>query len=326
VKDNFEQGIPYVKTRLRLTVGSDQTTSGHFPVDIALLTNERGTVTFNQIPQGFYELEINPLTDVGEYFYVSKTNKQIDIVKNTTVYIPFQKAAKIEGRIDVIRSKFIKEGSAKIDLTNIKVTAYNNSGNSYSSFTRSDGKFVIFVPGDTTYFVRMQNVFGNNFVQKQNDFEVKVPDSSNKTIVFEFVEFQREVKFKKADPVVPDSLKTRPLKVKILEGKIFENSKSDTLRRNEVPDFNFDKKKSQTQEMEVGKFYLILAETEDLTEALTIKKIMEENGLKSQLGTVDGQEKYYVFSNEYSTRLEAETELELLKKASIRTAFILKFK
>jgi hypothetical protein len=172
----------------------------------------------------------------------------------------------------------------------------------------------------------MQNVFGNTFVQRQNDIEVKVPDSSKKLLVFEFVEFQREVKFKKAEPVVPDSLKIRPQKVKILEGKIFENAKSDTLHRNEVPDFNFDNKKSQTQEMEVGKFYLILGETEEINEALLIKKIVDENGLKSQLGTVSGQEKYYVFSNEYSTRLEAENELELLKKGGNKQAYILKYK
>lgn len=326
IKDNFEKGIPYVKTRLKLTVGSDQTTSGHFPIDIALLSNERGTVTFNQIPQGFYELEITPLADVGEYFYVDKTNKQIDIVKNTTVYIPFQKADKIEGQIEVIRSKFIKEGSPKIDLSNIKVTAYNNSGNSYSSFTTKEGKFIIFVPGDTTYFVRMQNVFGNTFVQKQNDIEVRVPDPSNKRIVFEFVELQRNVRFKQAEPTVPDSLKIRPQKVKILEGKIYENAKSDTLRRNDVPDFSFENKRYQSQNMEVGKFYIVVGESNELNEALKIKKIMDENGLKTQLGLVDGEEKYYIFTNEYSNRAEAQNELDLLIKGGYNKATIIRYK
>ncbi|HEY9113526.1 MAG TPA: hypothetical protein VIN10_02425 [Bacteroidales bacterium] len=326
IKDNFEQGIPYVKTRLKLTIGSDQTTAGHFPVDISLLSNERGTVIYNQIPQGFYELEINPLTDVGEYFYVNKTNKEIDIVKNMTIYIPFQKAAKIEGMVDVKRSKFIRDGSGKINLANIKVTAYNNTGNSYSSFTRNDGSFVIFVPGDTTYYVRMQNVFGSNFIQRQNDISVKVPDSSNKPILFEFVELQRNIKFKQAEPEVPDSLKMVPQKVKILEGKIYENAKSDTLRRKEVPDFNFDNKKSQSQEMEPGKFYVILGETNDINEALKIKKIVDENGLKSQLGIVEGEEKYFIFSNEYSNRLDAQSELDLLKKGGNKKAYIMKYK
>jgi len=142
----------------------------------------------------------------------------------------------------------------------------------------------------------------------------------------EFVELQRNIKFKQAEPVVPDSLKIMPQKVKILEGKIFENAKSDTLRRIEAPDFNFENKKSQTQEMEIGKFYLILGETEDISEALLIKKIVDENGLKSQLGTVSGQDKYFIFSNEYSTRLEAEIELELLKKGGNKKAYILKYK
>ena len=74
----------------------------------------------------------------------------------------------------VTRQKFIKKGEESLDLTNIKITAYNKQGNSYSSFTLSDGSFTIFVPRNNTYYVRMGNVFGPGYKIMQNDINITI--------------------------------------------------------------------------------------------------------------------------------------------------------
>jgi hypothetical protein len=325
IRDQYEKGVPYVKTRLTLITPLSEEEAGHFPVDITLLSNEKGIVTFKQIPKGIYDLTLNSLNNLKEYFYVDKQNKSIDLSRTKTVYIPFQKANKIEGKIVMTLSQYSKERGEQKDLSNIKITAYNKLGNSYSSFTAKDGGFIIFAPGENTYQVRMKNVFGSNYSILQNDIPVYISDTCDTEVIFDVVENSRKISFKKARPNVPDSVKYVPVKVKVLPGEIYENKNDRTVSNDSVPGFNLNLPAATEIPMTKGMLYVVVKETGIKTDAVSWMRILKENGLKTSLGFDAEKEVYYVFTRTFNKRQEALKELKRIELLGIKDAEILKF-
>ena len=325
IRDYGEQGVPFVKTRLILTNSSSPKISAQFPVDIVLLSNEEGVVTFNRLPIGFYDLIIYPLTDMKEYFYVDRGAEKLELIKSSVYFIPFQKATKITGRINVKRQQFIKQGQEEMDLKNIKITAYNKKGNSYSSFTLEDGSFTIFLPGNTEYYVRMPNVFGENFRILNNDLILNVNDTSRNEVVFKVVESSRQIVFKKAQPVQQDTTRPAPLKIKVLHGKLYENPALDTVDINAPPEFHISVAPPQEQIMQTGNYYIVVGGLMDREEAVKLHRILTENGVNAYLGLDEPSGKYYVFTNYYKTETESKKELKRLKDGGINDAKVIMY-
>lgn len=325
MKEDNEQGIPFVKTRLRLTNSDNPYLSNQFPVDIILLSNKAGAVNYNKLPRGFYELTITPLGDMKEYFYVNRSAEKLELIKNATYYIPFQKASKISGKITVQRQKFVKKGEETIDLTNIKITAYNKQGNSYSSFTLEDGSFTIYVPDNNSYYVRMGNVFGTNFKIMQNDISIDVGGAETSEVTFNVVENTRQVKFKEAKPVKADTAQQEPLKIKVLHGKFYENSSEAAVDKDATPVFKIPEAPVQEEEIIPGNFYVLIGSDSTRTQAVKIKRIMDENGLNARLGYNNADGVYYIFTNYYPNKGDAKDELEKLKDGGVKDAEIMKF-
>ena len=325
LKDEGEEGVPFVKTRVKLTNAASPNFKEQFPIDITLLSNDAGIVIYNRLPVGFYDIQVTPLIDVKEYFYVNRSAEKVELSKTTTYYIPFQKATRITGKIDLQRDRFSVDANMEKDLTNIKITAYNTQGNSYSSFTLSDGTFTIFVPGDVNYYVRMENVFGSRFKIMKNDIQVHAKDGVPNEVVFDIRESVRQVAFKQAKPAPPtDTLVQEPLKIKVLHGKFYENRSDSAVDINAMPDFDVQASTAEVQNMIIGNSYVYLARTSDQNEALLMKKVFDENGLNTSIGYYESKQTYYVFTNYYQTQESARKELDLLKKGGIKDAAMLK--
>ena len=325
IKDVGEQGVPFVKTRLVLTNTDNPNINSQFPVDITLLSNEKGMVTYNRLPKGFYDLSIIPLSDVKEYFYVNRTVEKIQLSKNDVVLIPFQKATKITGKLVVERQKFIKKGTERIDLQNIRITAYTNEENSYSSLTLEDGSFTIFVPGNNTYYLRMGNVFGSGFKILQNDIMVKVTDKAEEEIVFNIVEISRQIKFKDSKAAPADTTKQEPLKIKILQGKFYENSSRVPTDKDALPEFNIKEAPVPEEPIIADNFYVVIGVDSSRTESVKLIRIVGENGIKARLGFNQADGKYYVFTLMANNKGDAKVETDRLKQAGINEAEIIKF-
>jgi len=326
LKEDDEEGVPFVKARLMLTNTDVPDLNPQFPVDIILLSNEAGVVNYNRLPKGFYELTITPLTDVKEYFYVNRSAEKLELSKNTTYYIPFQKAGKITGRIDMQRSKFIKSGEEVIDLENIKITAYTVQGNSYSSFTLTDGSFTIFVPQNNTYYVRMGNIFGPSFKILKNDILINVGSSMNNQVVFNVTETGRQIKFKEAKPAEADTTQQEPLKIKVLHGKLYENSPEAAVDKNATPVFDIKEAPVPETTMIPGNYYVVIGSDSTRTEAVKLYRIVAENGMKIKLGHDEVHHIYYVFTEFFETKGEAREELERIVKLGLRNAEIMLYK
>jgi len=256
---------------------------------------------------------------------VDKQNKSIDLSRTKTVYIPFQKANKIEGKIEMTLHRYSNAKGETRDLSNIKITAYNNLGNSYSSFSAKDGSFVIFAPGENTYHLRMKNVFGTSYSIIQNDISVYVSDTTESRVVFDVVENSRKISFKKARPDIPDSLMNRPLKIKVLPGEIYENKDDRNFNKDSVPEFDLNTNIVETIPMTKGLIYVVIKETEIQTDATALINIVKENGLKTHLGFDAENEIYYVFTKSFNKRSEAQKEIHRIELMGIKDAKIIKF-
>lgn len=322
--DNYEEGISNVKVRIQLTNTADQTVINNFPVDITLMSNDKGIVTFNRIPKGFYKVTIIPLSDLQEYFYINKSSEQVELNKNSVFSIPFQKASKISGEIIIKRQKF-KESEKTIDLSNIKVTAYNNMGNSYSTFTTNGGEFVIYAPGNHNYTLRIKNVFGKNFRIKQNDMKLLLSDTTNTYIVFEVTEQNRKIKFKKASPTNTKPETPKLQKIKVLPGKIYKNTNTKAADKDAIPDFNIPDMAIEVLEMISPKYYIIAGKENNFKDAKTLMHILNEQGTKSYIGVSSKPDVYYVYTDYFSSKDKAKQKLNTYKKNEIRPLTIIKF-
>lgn len=325
VKDLFEEGIPYVKTRVVMTNSDDPTISTNFPVDIVLMSNEKGQVTFNSLPTGFYDLSITPMGDVKEYFFVDRSINKVELTKNQTQFIPFQKATKLTGKISVERQKFIKKGEENLDLKNIKVTAYNNQGNSYSSFTLDDGSFTLFVPGNNSYYIRMGNVFGSGYRITNNDINVFASDTTSSQVEFKVVEVNRQVKFKGAKPAQTDTTEQKPLKIKVLQGKFYENSGEEPVNKDAAPEFNIKEAPIPEEPVIPGNHYVVISEGTSRQEASSLIRIVRENGIEAHLGYDESEARFYVFTKYFQNKGEAKDEQLRLQNTGIKEADVIKF-
>jgi hypothetical protein len=321
--DRNEEGIPNVKISIKLVNTAGKGAREHFPVDITLMSNEKGIVTFSRIPKGFYNATIIPLTNLKQYFYIDSNTEQIELNKNTALVIPFQKANKIVGNIDLKRKKFTSGTEATIDLANVKVTAYNKLGDSYSSFTLKDGSFTIYAPGNHIYHIRIKNVFGKEFRVLNNDYQLMLVDTASTPVVFKVVEQNRKINFRKVSPKSPD--KPTLQKIKVLPGKVYENPDNKPVDKNAIPDFKIPEMQIIVNEMINNMFYLIAERAHNFVEAEKIIKILREQGVNSFIGVSEGSETYFIYVDLAHTRTEAKAILAGYKTAMLRPITIIKY-
>ena len=322
--DNYEEGISNVKVRLQLTNTADQQVRENFPVDITLMSNDKGIVTFNRIPKGFYKITVIPLTDLQEYFYINKSSEHIELNKNSTFSIAFQKASKITGVINLKRQKF-KDTEAKVNLANIKVTAFNKLGDSYSTFTTKDGKFIIFAPGNNFYTLRIKNVFGKNYRILKNDIQIQLVDTVSTPITFVVSEQNRKIKFKKATPTSTERDKPQLQKIKVLPGKIYENTNNKSVDKHAVPEFNMPNMSVEINDIIPDKYYITAGDFNTFEDAKKTMYILNENGVKSYIGVWGDPKTYYVYLGYTNLRVKAKQMIINYKRVEMRPLTIIKF-
>jgi len=316
-KDGNEEGIEMVKIRLQQMDDDYKPMKKNIPINISLLTNDKGNVIFNRIPKGIYKLDVKPLSEMKEYFYISQSNEYIELTKNITYFIAFQKANRIEGKIEISRNKY--SDVTRIDLESIKVTAYNGQGNSYSSFTLKDGSFTIYAPGDTTYFIRLNNAFGKKFRIAENDIPKKVPDSTNTPIIFHVIEKSRQVNFKTVKSQQGGSQVT---KIKVLPGKMYENT-DERVEKGKEPEFDMNPARFM-KALIVSKHYVIFGERSDKESARQFTQSLRDSGVNAYFGYDGVSGNYLIFTGEYNSSFEAQIAAQKAKKAGfndIKTYF-----
>lgn len=164
---------------------------------VEILSDNFGRVSFENIPTGVYSVNFVPLgNEVGTYTSAFE-NYSINLTQNSTIYVPFVERNKVFGKIILNRSRL--SGLGRLDLSNVRVTATDSQGRSYSTLTDKNGEFVLFAPVTDEYILTINNIYYENFDLRQNSFLVQFNGYKQFEVNFVFDEKVRRINFAATD-------------------------------------------------------------------------------------------------------------------------------
>lgn len=195
-KDPNEQGIKDMLIHITLndtitnTFNTDNNSpNGHEVFD--LVTNKKGEVEYENVPQGDYVITARPLSSMGGWFDGKTFYRNID--RNKTIFIPLSKGARISGGILYERDRY---GSGKpMDLNGIRITAMNDdNGKTYTTLTDKRGNFSLFVPNGNYRIIMNEAAVGSSYEFLQNNIPIEVnKEFEDYNVSFYLVERQRKM-------------------------------------------------------------------------------------------------------------------------------------
>jgi len=162
-------------------------------MNVELLSDQTGMVSYEKLPEGIYEINLVPVGKSLGNFSAEESRMVLRIDDDKSIFIPFLENNKIFGKIVLNRSKISNLG--RIDVSNIKVTAMNTQGKVYSALTNKSGNFTIFVPNVDKYVIKVNNIFYEHFDLQQNNFEVQLNGYRQFEVTYIFDERVRRINF-----------------------------------------------------------------------------------------------------------------------------------
>ena len=166
---------------------------GNF-VEKELISNDFGEINYFDMPEGTYDIEMLPLTNLRDLYNINGAQQQFTIFEDMTLYVPFAQSYKVVGKVSVERDKFSSSGL--ISVADIRVTVTDPEGREFSSLTDANGHFVIYVPQNSGYHtVKVNNVLGEKFIPEQDEFIVNFNGYKIFEVNFKFMERKRKIKF-----------------------------------------------------------------------------------------------------------------------------------
>ena len=200
LQEDNEPGIKNILVSLeKIILSSKGSIPGEF-YSGELLSDNLGRAVIERIPEGTYKITYNPIgADVGTF---SKTyeDAEIRINRDGKYYFPFVEKNKVFGKIILNRSRL--SGLGRLDLSNVRVTATDSQGRSYSTLTDKNGEFVLFAPITDEYILTINNIFYENFDLRQNSFLVQFNGYKQFEVNFVFDEKVRRINFAATDQEV----------------------------------------------------------------------------------------------------------------------------
>lgn len=193
IQEENEPGIRNVYVSLE-KIKSD--VKGQIPGDfntIDLLSDNYGRVYLEQIPEGIYKVSYNPIGKEAGTFSKALEDFEINIKSSGPYYFPFVEKNKVFGKVILNRSKL--SGLGRIDVSNVRITATDSQGRSYTSLTDKNGEFILFAPVTDEYILNINNIYYENFDLRQNNFLVQFNGYKQFEVNFVFDEKVRRINF-----------------------------------------------------------------------------------------------------------------------------------
>jgi hypothetical protein len=160
-----------------------------------LITDPNGEIFYKNMPEGKYELEITPLSNLEDLYFLEGRNQVLEVEKDKIHYLPLVESYKVKGRVIVDRDPNSTEG--RINMEGIRITAESENGSTYSGLTDNTGAYVLNLPKANLYKVSIYNVFGERFILRQGTYQVQFMDNKSINLDFRFEEMRREIKYNK---------------------------------------------------------------------------------------------------------------------------------
>ena len=160
-----------------------------------VITNEKGEASIYKVfKDSIYDMAVFSLENLKNYFPYYE-NKYFPF-KDSILEIPFVKGVTIYGEIYIDRDKANTEFNTQIDLSNLRVSALD--GVNIYTLTDSKGKFSMYVPFGYYTISIDEDILGNKFKVLENNFKVKLDESTESVFVsFYLVEKRKKITIKK---------------------------------------------------------------------------------------------------------------------------------
>ena len=225
LRDQSEPGVENVILNLN-SIQNDSVINNYSNEigSIDLSSNNEGLSQFIDINSGFYKLTFNTSATNTEKYTIRTPSLNINLNKDTTLYIPFSEKNKVFGR--VILNRDPRSALGDINLANIRVSITDGQGDVYYALTDKNGKYEIFAPVTDYYTVKINNIFNEYFDLRQAQYIIKFNGYKQFEVNFEFDERKREIIFSEIieDKVKPNNEFTfedvRQIKQTILKGAV----------------------------------------------------------------------------------------------------------
>lgn len=173
IRDKEENVIPGVIVRIQ-----DQTA----------VTDEQGTVSFLDMKEGAYDVEVISTKNWG----AGRIEKLI-VTKNTKKEIGLKKTVALRGKIEVIQNPY--EHTAPI-IAGIKIEAMDSNGQRYNTLSDNEGYYTFYLPRDT-YMISI-NTEGMPFSIENPTNGVNLNEDREKgyTLNFKYIDQHRRIEIK----------------------------------------------------------------------------------------------------------------------------------
>jgi len=192
IKNKNEPGISNVLAEISRDADANKGKIDNFN-ETQFLSNELGSVQYDNIQNGFYVLKYQLLNEIVGNFSLEQLTYHFKMDKDKVIYIPYHENNKIIGKVIMNRDPLSSLGD--IDISNIRVIAEDTRGHSYSALTDRAGNFVLYTPQADHYVVRINNIFYESFDLQQPEFIVKFNGYKQFEVTFMFTEKKRKINF-----------------------------------------------------------------------------------------------------------------------------------
>ncbi len=192
IKDENEKPVSNILIKLKRDPKKNGEDKEVF-AETNLITDPNGEISYRNIPEGNYDLEITPLSNMEDLYFLEGRNQHLTADKDRIQYLPLVESYKVKGRVIVNRDP--NSNAGRISMEGIRITALGSNGLTYSVLTDNTGAYVLNLPKAENYTVSIYNVFGERFMLQQPSYEVRFMENRTINIDFQFDEVRREIRF-----------------------------------------------------------------------------------------------------------------------------------
>lgn len=160
--------------------------------EISLITDPRGEVFYERIPEGTYDLQILPLSNLENLYFLNGKHQTIDINDDIIHYLPLVESHKIRGKVVIDRDP--NSTLSRVSAEGIRVTAVSETGETYTALTDGYGTYVLNLPKGGAYEVSIYNIFGENFLLDRGRYKIQFTENKMVSVDFKFTEKRREIR------------------------------------------------------------------------------------------------------------------------------------
>lgn len=165
--------------------------------ELELMTNINGEINYINMPFGDYILNFLPVVNLKDLICANGTEQNLYLNSNYNLYVPYSLSYRVKGYVKLNRDELSSFG--KISLKGLRITAKGSNGEEYAVLTDENGFYAIDVKNAGQYLVKVNNVFGNNFLINYDEQMVDFNGIKLFELDFVFDEIKRKVNFSNSE-------------------------------------------------------------------------------------------------------------------------------